>query len=190
MNMSEKHSTRLDEAAPGVIIEQFENGFSYGTDAVELASFVSFKRGAKGAELGTGTGIIPILICTDGENKRYPEKIYAFEIQEKYAALSASNVKRNGLDDKIEVICADMKNASRIMGEKGIFSELDFVFSNPPYMKMTSGFLNETEDKVIARHEAAATIFDVCDAASKLLRHGGDFLLCTAPTDCAILCAL
>jgi len=94
MNYQDK--TRLDEAAPDVFIEQFENGFAYGTDAVELASYVSFKKGAKGAELGTGTGIIPILICTDKENKRYPEKIYAFEIQEKYALLSASNVKRNG----------------------------------------------------------------------------------------------
>lgn len=191
MNILQEHKTRLDEAYPGVFIEQFENGFSYGTDAVELASYVSFKRGAKGAELGTGTGIIPILICADKENKRCPEKIFAFEIQEKYAALSSSNVKRNGLEDKIEVICADMKNASRILGEKGIFSELDFVFSNPPYMKMDSGFLNETEDKLIARHEAAATIFDVCDAASRLLKHGGDFFVVYRPDRmCDLMCAM
>jgi len=181
--------SRTDEAAPGIFVRQFTEGFAYGTDAVLLASYISCRKGAKGAELGTGTGIIPILLCAEG--KISPDKIFAFEIQEKYALLARENIERNGFGDRIEVICADMKDASRIMGERNIFSGLDFVFSNPPYMKMDSGFLNETEELIIARHEKAATIYDVCVSASKLLRHGGEFFIVYRPDRlCDLMCAM
>lgn len=168
---------RLDKINDKISIYQYTEGFSYGTDAVLLSAFVKVKRGQTGVELGTGTGIIPILIT----HHKNPEKIFAFEIQKDYALLASENVTLSGMDEKIEIIHDDIKNITPYyFREKGVES-VDFVFSNPPYMKMTSGYLNESERKLTARHELFCDIKDVCSAASKLLKNGGDLFIIYRP---------
>ncbi|MBQ7897178.1 MAG: tRNA1(Val) (adenine(37)-N6)-methyltransferase [Clostridia bacterium] len=168
---------RLDKINDKISIYQYTEGFAYGTDAVLLASYVNVKKGQIGAEFGTGTGIIPILLT----HHKSPEKIFAFEIQEDYALLASENVKLAEMSDKIEIIHDDIKNITPYyFREKGVES-VDFVFSNPPYMKMTSGYLNESERKLTARHELFCDIDDICLSASKILKNGGDFYVVYRP---------
>ena len=164
---------RLDKINEQLSIYQYTDGFAYGTDAVLLAAFASVKKGEKGADLGTGTGIIPILLA----HHKSPEKIYAFEIQEDYALLARENAVRCNFSDKIEVICENVKNVfPGYLRERGV-EALDFVVTNPPYMKMTSGALGESERKIVARHEKYCDISDIARAASNLLKNGGDMYI-------------
>ena len=168
---------RLDKINEKISIYQYTEGFSYGTDAVLLSAYVSVKKDSAGAELGTGTGIIPILLC----HHKSPKKIFAFEIQKDYADLASENVTLSGMEGKIEIIHDDIKNVTPSYMRKYGWESLDFVFSNPPYMKMTSGYLNESERKLTARHELHCDINDVCTAASRLLKNGGDFFVVYRP---------
>lgn len=168
---------RLDKINEHISIYQYTDGFSYGTDAVLLASFVKAKKGQFGVELGTGTGIIPILITHRKEIK----KIFAFEIQKDYYDIAKENVALSSMSDRIEVIHDDLKNITPSYLRGYGVESVDFVFSNPPYMKMTSGFLNESERKLTARHEIACDINDVCLSASRLLKNGGDFYVIYRP---------
>lgn len=145
---------------------QFTDGFSFGTDAVLLSGFIRCRKNSIGVELGTGTGIIPLLLSIHKEFK----KIYALEIQPEYADLARENLALNGFSDKVEVIQGDLKDAARL-----VTAPCNFVFSNPPYMKKESGKVNDNEKKKIARHELFCDIFDVCKAASSLLQDKGDF---------------
>ena len=173
---------RLDRINDKLVLSQYKSGFSYGTDAVLLASFIRVKRGAKGAEIGTGTGIIPLLLAY----RRDYEKIYAFELQEKYALLAKENVERNGYSEKIEII-HDRAQNYRKYGLEG----LDFVFMNPPYMKLSSGYLNSDGGRLAARHETAGDIFELTRAASAMLKNGGDLFIVYRPDRlCGLLCAL
>ncbi len=168
---------RLDKINDKISIYQYTEGFAYGTDAVLLSAFVKVKKGDIGAEFGTGTGIIPILIA----HHKNPEKIFAFEIQEDYALLARENVELAEMSDKIEIIHDDIKNITPYyLRDRGVES-VDFVFSNPPYMKMTSGYLNESERKLTARHELFCSIEDICLSASKILKNGGDFYVVYRP---------
>lgn len=145
---------------------QFSEGFSFGTDAVLLSGIIRPRKNSVGAELGTGTGIIPILLSIHKEFG----KIYALEIQPEYADLARENVALNGFSHKVEVVKGDLKKASDFLPVP-----CDFVFSNPPYMKKDSGAKNESEKKRIARHEVECDIRDVCRAAGSLLQDKGDF---------------
>lgn len=145
---------------------QLSDGFLFGTDAVLLSGIIRPGKNDVGVELGTGTGIIPILLSIHKEFK----KIYAVEIQPEYASLARENITMNGFSHKVEVIEGDLKKANQIVP-----TPCDFVFSNPPYMKKDSGAKNENEKKKIARHEVACDIRDVCRAAASLLQDKGDF---------------
>lgn len=168
---------RLDKINDKISIYQYTEGFSYGTDAVLLSAFVNVKKGSVGVELGTGTGIIPILIA----HHKSPEKIFAFEIQKDYADLARENVGLCGMENCVEIIHDDLKNITPYYFRQRGIESVDFVFSNPPYMKMTSGYLNESERKLTARHELFCDINDVCTSASKILKNGGDFYVIYRP---------
>ncbi len=178
---------RLDKINEDISIYQYTDGFSYGTDAVLLSAFVKIKKGAIGVEFGTGTGIIPILV----NYRKKPGKIFAFEIQQDYAELARENVELCKMSDTIEIVHDDLNNITPYyFREKGVES-VDFVFTNPPYMKMTSGYLNESERKLTARHELKCDINDVCQAASKILKNGGDFFVIYRPDRlCDLLVAM
>ena len=162
---------------------QNENGLTFGTDAYLLSAFTMGGRNKIGADLGSGTGIIPLLLSS----REKAAKIYAVEVQESFCDLISQNAKLNGFEDRIIPIhenVTDLKAAD-------IGGEIDFVTSNPPYMKTNSGKRNEHDEKYIARHEVCGDIDDFCACAYRLLKHGGKFHCVYRPdrlTD--LICAL
>jgi tRNA1Val (adenine37-N6)-methyltransferase len=146
---------------------QNPDGLTFGTDAYLLSAFVKGGKKLTGADLGSGTGIIPLLCAA----KEKAAKIYAVEIQKDFAALIEKNAELNSLTDKIAPVCADVRELKSV----DIGHELDFVTANPPYMKVDSGKRNEHDEKFIARHEVCGDINDFCSCASRLLKHGGKF---------------
>ena len=162
---------------------QRKNGLTFGTDAFLLSSFIKEQKSGVAVELGGGTGIISMLVATREKYK----KIYCAEIQQEFAEVIKRNVELNGLSDKIEPICIDIRN----LKSATIGFEVDAVFSNPPYMKSDSGKRNEFDEKYIARHEVCGNIGDFCACAKRLLKHGGFFYCVWRPdrlTD--LICAM
>ena len=130
-------------------------------------------RGETALDLGTGTGIIPILM----EAKTEAEDFKALEIQEESADMARRSVCYNHLEDKIEIVTGDIKEASAIFGA----SSFDVITTNPPYMIGQHGLVNPDIEKAAARHEILCTFEDVVRAAAKLLRPGGRFYLVHRP---------
>ena len=164
---------RLDFVNEGLSLIQKKDGLTFGTDAFLLASFIKSTSKKIGAELGAGTGIISLLLA----QRSKLSKIYAIEIQKDFATLTQRNVNFNKLDEKILVINNDVRSVS----SADLGGEIDVVFTNPPYMKTTSGKRNESDYKYIARHEECGDINDFCKAAFKLLKHGGKFYVVWRP---------
>ncbi len=158
---------RLDKVNESLTLIQKKDGLTFGTDAYLLAAYMKSNANATAVELGAGTGIISLLCAARSRFK----KIYAVEIQPDFAELTERNVKYNGLDEKIEVVCG---NVCELRGNS-FGKEVDVVFSNPPYMRTDSGKRNESDHKYIARHEVFGGIEDFCAAAYRLLKHGGKF---------------
>ncbi len=144
-----------------------KSGLTLSTDAYLLAAFTRPAKRGIAVELGTGTGIVSLLCAAKGRFSH----IHALEIQPDFADLAKRNVALNGLEDKITVHLADLRQARTDL----IGCEVDSVFSNPPYMRTDSGKRNDSDYQYIARHEVCGSIFDFCAAAAKLLKHGGKF---------------
>lgn len=161
---------RLDKINSDLSIYQYTRGFAYGTDAVLVSAFCRVKRGQKGADLGTGTGIIPILLTYH----KKPEHIFAFEIQPEYADLARENTCLCNYQDKITVINDDIKNITPSYMKNYGVEALDFVVTNPPYMKVDTGALGDCDRKVLARHEAHCSVSDIAKSISFLLKNRGD----------------
>lgn len=153
----------------GYQILQKESGFRFGMDAVLLSDFVVEKKDAKAVDLGTGTGIIPILM----EAKGKASHLSALEIQADMVDMARRSVLLNQLDEKIEIVEGDIKEASTIFSR----DSFDIVTSNPPYMVANHGLTNPEEAKTIARHEILCTFEDVSRAAKALLKNKGKFYL-------------
>ena len=168
---------RLDRINEKISLYQYVDGFSYGTDAVLVAAFCRAKKGQIGADLGTGTGIIPTLIC----HHKNPSKMFAFEVQEDYVALARENAEINGFSERIEVIHDNVESITpSYLRSRGV-EAVDFVVSNPPYMKMTSGALGLSERKIGARHEKWSDIDGFARAGANLLKNGGDMYIVYRP---------
>lgn len=146
---------------------QNENGLTFGTDAYLLSANTVGGKNKIGADLGSGTGIIPLLLSS----REKAARIYAVEVQESFCNLIAENAKLNGFEERIIPVHANVTELSA----KDLGCELDFVTSNPPYMKVNSGKRNEHDEKYIARHEVCGDIGDFCACANRLLKHGGKF---------------
>ena len=163
MNIEIMDDERLDDLnCKNLKILQKKDGFCFGMDSVLIANFVKISRkSAIVADLGTGTGIISILVV----GKQNPKKVYAVEIQEELVDMAKRSVKYNDLEDKIDVINADIVGISR-----GKFNKrFDYVISNPPYKKL------------ISRHEVKCTLEDLVYEASKLLKDNGVFYMVHRP---------
>ena len=158
---------RLDKVNEKIELIIKKDGLTFGTDAYLLASFIRPQPSARAAELGAGTGIISLLLAS----RERLSHIYAIEIQEDFSRLIERNVLHNGLNDKVSVLCKDVRDI-RAQNTDG---ELDVVFSNPPYMRTDSGKRNASDRKYIARHEVFGDIGDFCLSANRLLKHGGKF---------------
>ena len=174
MTVELKENERIDDLQRnGYRIIQKTDGFCFGMDAVFLSGFAVVKAGEKVLDLGTGTGIIPILL----EAKTEGEHFSALEIQEEVADMARRSVLLNGLEHKISIVNGDIKEASRIFGG----ASFDVVTSNPPYMTDTHGLKNPHLPKAIARHEVMCTLDDVCREAAKVLKPGGRFYMVHRP---------
>lgn len=172
--MKLQDSERLDELhRNGYYIIQNEKKFCFGMDAVLLSGFARVKQGEKVLDLGTGTGIIPILL----EAKTEGEHFSALEIQEESVDMARRSVAYNGLEEKIDVVCGDIKEASKIFGA----AKFDVVTCNPPYMNDQHGLKNPDLPKAIARHEVLCTLEDVVREAAKVLKVNGRFYMVHRP---------
>lgn len=165
---------RIDDLQfKGLKVIQNTDGFCFGTDAVLLANFSKVKSKAKVVDLGTGTGIIPILLS----GKTNAEKIFGIEIQEEVFEMAKKSVAMNNLEEKIEIINGDIKTIVSEIGK----STVDVVTSNPPYMHL-NGIKNLNDKKCISRHEIKCTLEDVLKTASELLKDKGRFYMIHRPT--------
>ena len=165
---------RLDELhRNGLMIIQNSEKFCFGMDAVLLSGFANVKVKERAIDLGTGTGIIPILLSA----KTKGEHFIGLEIQPESADMAQRSVIYNKLQDKVEIILGDIKDASKTFGA----SSFDVVTSNPPYMIANHGLKNPDEAKAIARHEIKCTLEDVISQASRLLKPGGRLYLVHRP---------
>lgn len=173
-NIDLKGSERIvDLERNGYQIIQDRERFCFGIDAVLLTGFVNVSRGEKVLDLGTGTGIIPILL----EAKTEGEHFTGLEIQTESADMAERSVALNRLCEKINIVCGDIKEASSIFGA----STFDVVTTNPPYMTESHGLKNPDEPKAIARHEIKCTLEDVIRESSKVLKPGGKFFMVHRP---------
>ena len=169
-----KENERIDYLQRnGYGIIQDSERFCFGMDAVLLSGFATAKSGDRVLDLGTGTGIIPILM----EAKTDAEHLYGLEIQEESADMARRSVLLNGLEDKVDIVTGDIKKATELF-EKATF---DVITSNPPYMIGQHGLKNPDSEKAIARHEVLCTLEDVIGAAAALLKPGGHFYMVHRP---------
>ncbi len=165
---------RIDELhRNGYQIIQNVKKFCFGMDAVLLSGFAKVKPGENVLDLGTGTGIIPILLEAKTEGKHFT----GLEIQEESADMAGRSVALNRLLDKINIVTGDIKEASKIFGA----ASFDVVTSNPPYMNDNHGITNPELPKAIARHEILCTLEDVIREAARVLRPGGRFYMVHRP---------
>lgn len=174
MNIELKQNERIDDLQyKGLKIIQDSTGFCFGIDAVLLANFAEVKKDQRVIDLGTGTGIIPILLA----GKTQAREIIGIEIQYDVADMAKRSIILNELQDRVKVINEDIRNLLQ-MFRKG---EFDIVTSNPPYKHVGSGIVNPDDSKAIARHEIKCTLEDVISVSSDLLKDGGRFFMVHRP---------
>ena len=165
---------RLDDLQRnGYHIIQHPDKFCFGMDAVLLAHFVKLKKGSRVLDMGTGTGILPILLSTLSEETHFD----ALEIQEESADMATRSVAWNELETRIQITQGNIKNASDIFG-KQVF---DAIVTNHPYMNDKHGIKNPELPKAIARHEIFCTLEDIIREASILLKPKKSFFMVHRP---------
>lgn len=152
----------------GLKIIQSDDGYRFTTDAVLLANFAKVGKGKRIVELGSGSGVISVLIAA----KNNPSVVIGVEIQTALAEMSARTVDYNHLSDVVKIVNCDMNDCDRIIG-KGY----DAVVCNPPYRKVGAGSMQLSDSLAICRHEVAITLTGVVSAASRLLNTKGSFYL-------------
>jgi len=165
---------RIDDLQlKGLKIIQDTRGFCFGVDAVLLTDFTEVRKGSSIIDLGTGTGIIPILLA----GKTEAAKIVGVEIQEHMTEMASRSVMLNELQDRVKIVHGDIRDCVDQFGA----SSFDIVTSNPPYMNFGGGLINPNDFKAISRHEIKCTLEDIIRVSSKLLKPGGKFNMVHRP---------
>lgn len=165
---------RLDDLQRnGYKIIQNERKFCFGMDAVLLSGFVRVREAERVLDMGTGTGIIPILLAGKTEGRHFT----GLEIQKESADMAMRSVQYNHLEERISIIEGDIREADTLFGA----ASFDVITCNPPYMTGQHGLVNPEQPKAIARHEICCTLEDVIGQAARLLRPGGRFYLVHRP---------
>lgn len=159
----------IDDLQNGYRIIQKSHSFRYGVDAVLLADFADIKQKHSVVDLGTGTGVIPILIYA----RKKPTEITAVEIQKDMADMAERSIKLNGLEKSIKVLSMDLRDTPKILGK----ARYDCVVTNPPYVKKECGINNPSETKAIARFEIMCSLEEVLMTARELLKPGGKLFM-------------
>lgn len=169
--MELKENERIDDLEyKGLKLIQNKDGFCFGVDSVLLSDYAKkIKKNAKVIDIGTGTGIISILLCA----KTNLEKIYGIEIQPEVAEMAKRSAKLNNLENKFEIINANIKDIFSILNKH----EYDVVVTNPPYKKLNTGVKSIDKKQLISRHEVECTLEDIIENASKLLKDLGEFYM-------------
>lgn len=169
-----KEKERLDDLQlSGYRIIQNPDKFCFGMDAVLLSGFVRADKGDELLDLGTGTGILPILLSAKTECAH----LTGLEIQEESADMARRSVKLNHLESKVSIVTGDIKEAGSIFPS----ASFDCITCNPPYMIGQHGITNPEAPKAIARHEILCTFEDVAAVTARLLKPGGHFFLVHRP---------
>ncbi len=174
MTTNLKPEERLDDLqVNGYEIIQHPGKFCFGMDAVLLANFARVKKGERVLDLGTGTGIIPILMTAKTEG----ESFVGLEIQEESADMARRSVMHNRLQDKVEIVTGDIKEAATIFGP----ASFDVITTNPPYMIGQHGIANSSDTKAIARHEVLCNLDDILRESARVLVPRGRFYMVHRP---------
>lgn len=174
MTINLKPEERLDDLqVNGYEIIQHPGKFCFGMDAVLLSNFARVKKGEKVLDLGTGTGIIPILLTAKTEGERF----VGLEIQEESADMARRSVAYNHLEEKVEIVTGDIKEAVVIFGA----ASFDVITTNPPYMIGQHGIANPSDSKAIARHEVLCTLDDIMRESARMLKPRGRFYMVHRP---------
>lgn len=150
---------------------QDTDSFCFGIDSVLLSDFAKqdIKTNSKVLDLGTGNGIISILLCA----KTKLSEIIGVEIQKNSADLASRNSKLNNLEDKFKILNCDLKNIENFICNNSI----DSIVTNPPYKPLSTGKTNDNEAKLIARHEIKCNLEDIITVSSKMLKNSGSFFM-------------
>ena len=174
MKVELKEGERVDDLhRNGFQIIQNGKLFCFGMDAVLLSGFAKVKAQGTALDLGTGTGIIPILLAAKTQGRHFT----GLEISPTSADMAARSVLLNDLQERVEIVRGDIKEAGELFAP----ASFDTVTSNPPYMIGQHGLVNPDLEKAAARHEILCTLEDVVRAAAKLVRPGGSFFLVHRP---------
>ena len=153
----------------GLKIIQDTEGFCFGIDSILLTDYArDIKNNSKIADLGTGTGILSILLS----KKINPKKIYGIEIQKDVAEMAKKSVKLNSLENIIEIINIDLK---KINNKK--YNTFDAIVTNPPYKKLGTGINNKNKKQIISRYETSANLDEWLKISSKLLKNNGQLYI-------------
>lgn len=167
-------SERIDDLQyKGLRIIQKKDGFCFGVDAVLLANFADVKKNSSVMDLGTGTGIIAVLLA----GKTLAKSVVGLEIQPEMAEMAARSVGLNNIGDRVRIVNGDLKEAPEIFGN----ASFDVVVANPPYMNSGGGLTNPSDAKAISRHEIKCTLEDVIRVSSRLLVPGGQLAMVHRP---------
>ena len=175
MKVKLKENERIDDLElKGLKIIQNKDSFCFGIDSVLLSDFAkNIKNNSLVLDLGTGTGIIPILLC----GKTNLKKVIGVEVQEKIAEMAKRSIKLNNLEARFQVINENILNLNKIYKKQ----TFDVVVTNPPYKKKNSGIINENKEKLISRHEIEANLEDFIKVSKDLLKDKGEFYMVHRP---------
>ena len=158
----------------GLKIIQNKNGFCFGIDSILLTDFSkTIKANSKVMDLGTGTGIIPILLSVKTKNTNF----IGVEIQTEVAKMAKKSVELNNLENRVEILNMNILH----LKEKYKKGCMDVITTNPPYKKINTGVLNHNDSKIISRHEITASLEDFIETASYLLKDFGEFYMVHRP---------
>ena len=178
MDIELKADERIDDLEiNNMKIIQNKNGFCFGIDSVLLSDFAKeIKANSRVVDLGTGTGILGILLCA----KTNLSEIIGIEIQPDVAEMASRSIKLNNLENRFKILNINIKEIinKKINLEKNSF---DYVISNPPYKKLNTGKINENEKKLISRHELTANLNDFIETANYLLKDKGTLFMVHRP---------
>ena len=169
--MNLKENERIDDLEyKGLKIIQNRNGFCFGIDSVLLSDFAkNMKKNSVVMDIGTGTGIIGLLLC----KKTNLKKIYGIEIQKKVDEMTERNIKINEWKNKFKVLNININESERYF----VNNQIDVIVTNPPYKKNNTGLKNISESKLISRHEVKCTLEDIIEKSYIILKDLGVFYM-------------
>lgn len=172
--MIKKDESIEDLMIGSLMLIQKKDGFRFGTDAVLLSDFAKDIPSKRTLDLCAGSGIVPILLSHKSDAK----EICGLEIQEEIHEMSLRTVSHNKLEDKINLVCGDLKRCADYFPKRSF----SLVTCNPPYMKAGSGIECDNYSKYISRHEELCSLEDVISAADSMLEIGGHFCMVHRPS--------